>query len=117
MCVLLVAKLARRAAANVADNGCVALVVGEWEGRHALQFKGRRARCRPATPEECARGQARHLALGRSSCAMFQIPIGFYERWPIEGTLAVEFEVESVFEQSPGAGAGRALEDHPGGAA
>ena len=100
-----------RTIANLTDNGRIAICCSRIADHRTLQLKGR-ARVRPATEEE--RATVDHYRAGLAeNLAYFGLPrrLGYrIAAWP---SHAIEVEVQGVWEQTPGPGAGRALAVEP----
>ncbi|MBK8206069.1 MAG: pyridoxamine 5'-phosphate oxidase family protein [Planctomycetes bacterium] len=97
------------ALANLRANGAVAVLVEEPTTHRGIQMKGRSLAVREATVPELdhvaefvARTKAELSAIGFAPTVL--------ERMNFTPCTAVEFTVEQVFEQTPGPGAGRAVE-------
>ncbi len=101
--------VARASLANLRDNGRVAVCFTRPEDHRSIQLKGRVLELRPADEAE-----RRLVDRYRSALAAILGEIGLPPRttlrmnhWPCH---AVRFEVEAVFVQTPGPGAGERLD-------
>ncbi len=98
---------AERTLANVRDNGRLAVCFAAIDHR-SFQFKGRTIEVRDAHPDERA-----SLERYRAAIAQHWGQVGMPPRlthrmivWPAQ---ALTLQIESVFQQTPGPGAGAAL--------
>jgi len=94
---------------NFKDNGRVTLVLFEWPSHRSFQFKGQFLEAREMTPDEVAfqkqfREKPIEVATGMG------YPFELIDRYVRYANLAIEFKVEKVFDQTPGPGAGKAIE-------
>lgn len=94
--------------ANLADNGRIAICVARPCDHRSVQLKGRAVEVRPAAESERALVD-RHRAAFAATFAEIGYPPRLTLRirhWPCR---AVRVRVESVFDQTPGPGAGGAI--------
>lgn len=105
---------ARPIVADVRANACLAAVFCVPHTSVALQVKGEDARVRAATELDAQRLQAHVDNLVRE-IELVQLNETFtrtlFEQ-PLEELVAIEFTVTSVYEQTPGPGAGHAIGGH-----
>lgn len=99
---------AQQALANLRDNGRIALCLSRIADHRTFQLKGRAAEVRPADQEDLKviRG---YRALLTEALAQVGTPTRMGVRlahWPAH---AVRIEVESLFDATPGPGAGERL--------
>lgn len=95
-------------AANLRDNGRLALTVVQPADYRAFQLKGR-ARLRPATAEEVARA-VRYVETTRALLLGLGVPAALTDHWLCDReVVTAELAPEQVFEQTPGPRAGAAL--------
>ncbi len=95
--------------ANLADNGRIAVCVSRPIDHRTIQFKGRAASVKPAAASDRALVD-RYRADFASTLAFLGVPPRLVLRmnhWPCR---AVRVRVESVFDQTPGPGAGDAID-------
>ena len=94
---------------DLADNGRVALTVAEGITHEAYQFKGRSVEVQPSAAEERA-----IQGIYKQKLATQFEPLGLgREVWDglnVDPSTAVTFEVEEIFVQTPGPGAGEKVE-------
>jgi hypothetical protein len=103
--VFLPVATSRTSMANLADNGRVALCVSRPADHRTVQFKGRVVASGPASDEDRAVVE-RHRAGFAQTLAFVGVPPRLTLRishWP---AFAVRFRVDSIFDQTPGPGAG-----------
>jgi hypothetical protein len=97
-----------RTLTNLRSNGRLAMNVTQPTTYLSLQFKGHATVLGPPTPEQLARAEA-HLARFAAEAAQVGVPVPLAPRWMGELVAAIALDVEQVFDQTPGAGAGRRL--------
>ena len=88
------------------ENGRFALTGADVRTLRSLQLKGRVVRTEPATPEDVQLVADHSGAFFRAVHETDGMPIALLERLLPATVVAVEFEVEEMFDQSPGPGAG-----------
>lgn len=94
---------------NFNDNGRVSLILVEWPSHRSYQFKGQFLRAREMTADEAVFQQQfreKYMSIGREA----GYPDELVERFVYQADLAIEFKVEKIFNQTPGPGAGKAVE-------
>jgi hypothetical protein len=99
---------APRMLANLDDNGRIAVTVSRPIDHRSIQLKGRCTGHRPAEPGERAL-QERYLAAYFEALRSVGLPLRLLRRFVWWPSVAVEFEVDSLYEQTPGPSAGRPL--------
>jgi general stress protein 26 len=107
--VFLPAATAERTLANLRDNGRIAVCFSRPEDHRTIQVKGRAVAVREADAAERALVE-RYRGSFAQSLLFVGVPLRVSLRaahWPCR---AVELEVEEVFQQTPGPGAGAPLE-------
>jgi hypothetical protein len=105
---------AGQALANLRDNGRIALCLARIADHRTIQLKGRSLDVRPASGDDLVVIRTYRARLAEA-LATIGLPtrLGFrLSHWPAH---AVRFEVESLFDATPGPGAGERLRG--GGAA
>jgi|GEM_PF-476514 len=94
---------------NFNDNGRVALTLGEWPSHRSYQFKGQFLKAREMTPDEVAFQQQY-----RAKPIFLVKDMGFSdemaEQFTYYADFVIEFKVEKIYNQTPGPGAGKAVE-------
>jgi pyridoxamine 5'-phosphate oxidase-like protein len=100
---------AARTLANVADNGRLAVYFCSIDHR-SFQFKGRVTSTREARPKERAELERYRAALAQL-WGNIGVPPRLTHRMVVWPAHAVTMQVESVFVQTPGPGAGAALDE------
>src|SRR3954468_15074331 len=106
---VLVPALGARTLENVADHGPIALNATEVETHRSFQLKGRVTAVEPATRDDLALGveyRRRFFAAVKETEA---IDLELIERMVPETFVALEFEVDDVFDQTPGPTAGKRI--------
>lgn len=103
---------ARQLLADIASSGRLAAVFSQPSTHLTLQFKSRRVRLRDLRPQDEA-----HLLRYRQSMEQEVAAVGFpplYAQALLAhdpaGLVAVEFQPDEAYDQTPGAGAGRPLQ-------
>lgn len=97
------------ALANLRANGAIAVLVEEPTTHRGIQMKGRSLALREATAPELKQA-AEFVARTKAELSTIGFAPTVLERMNFMPCTAVEFAVEQVFEQTPGPGAGRAVE-------
>ncbi|MBE7492485.1 MAG: hypothetical protein HS108_12090 [Planctomycetes bacterium] len=97
------------AQANLRANGVIAVLVEEPTTHRGIQMKGRCLAVRDATVPELKQA-AEFVARTKAELSAIGFAPTVLERMNFMPCTAVEFTVEQVFEQTPGPGAGRAVE-------
>jgi len=93
---------------NLRDNGRIAVTCTRPTDHITCQLKGQVRGMKPATPADRDLSQQWHREFIAELKAI-GVPSALSEAWISEPTLAVEFAVTEVFDQTPGPGAGRKL--------
>ena len=95
---------------SLEDNGAIALTVEEFPSHETYQFKGRYLRQRPLQPEDIdIVNQIRARFVKNVRPLYSDVPEDFFKAFVLKPGVAVEFEVEEVYLQTPGPGAGTRL--------
>ena len=95
---------------NFNDNGRVSLILVEWPSHRSYQFKGQFLKVREMTPDEVIFQQQYRenpLSVIRK---YYDYPNEMAERYVYHADLAIEFKVEKIYNQTPGPGAGKAVQ-------
>lgn len=93
---------------NVRDNGAVAVTFSRPSDHQSMQLKGRSVATREAAGDD-------RYVLERYRAAWFEqlhvcgVARSTSKRWAYWPAVAIEIEVDSLFQQTPGPGAGGAL--------
>ena len=94
---------------NLADNGRSALVLADAATHETYQFKGQLRETRPCTEADYT---VQEIYL--SKLIAYLEPLGYgeniWQRFECKPAQAVTFDVEDIFVQSPGPGAGEKIE-------
>ncbi|HZM14717.1 MAG TPA: hypothetical protein VFE28_01840 [Candidatus Krumholzibacteria bacterium] len=95
---------------NLTDNGQYSVTIEEFPSHETYQFKGRYLRHRDPEPQDHA-AHARIVARFQKGVrTMFpELPEQLLRDYMLEPALAVEIQVEEIFLQTPGPGAGTRL--------
>lgn len=96
---------------NLADNGQIAITFGEQVSHESYQLKGRSVEVRPIDASD-APVRGAYLGVMAASLAEAGMPpeVGAaFEQAISRSGLAVTFEVDDIFVQTPGPGAGERL--------
>jgi hypothetical protein len=101
--------LAGRMRADFEDNRQIAVGFSRIVDHRGVQLKGKVRNMRPATQAESA-VQERYLAAFAEALSLAGLPRAVVRGLRLQPALAVELEVEDIFNQTPGAGAGRRME-------
>lgn len=102
-----------RTMSNIADNGRVAICVARPRDHRSIQLKGKATAVRDATARDRKFVEAYRSAFC-DELAWIGLPLRLSRRfahWPCH---AIRLRVESVFDQTPGPGAGEPLEESAG---
>jgi hypothetical protein len=99
---------ADRTLANLAANGRVAVTFSRPYDNRSCQLKGRVCAVAPTSADEQAQ-QQRWLAAFVEQLAMVGIARSVTRRWRLTPSVAVEIDVEELYEQTPGPGAGKRI--------
>jgi hypothetical protein len=101
--------LSERMRADFADNGRIAIGFSRIIDHRSVQLKGRVSALRPATPPD-HEIQDRYLAAFAEQVSYAGMPRSVVRNVRLRPAVAVEVEVEELFHQTPGPGAGRRIE-------
>lgn len=93
---------------NLRSNGQVALNITRPTTYLSLQFKGHASVLGPPTPEHVARAQA-HLGRFAAEASQVGVPIPLAPRFMGSLCAVISMQIEHIFDQTPGVGAGRRL--------
>ena len=95
---------------SLEDNGQFSITIEEYPAHEAYQFKGRYVRHRPVGSEDVAIADRMRERFLRSVMPFYGdaavIPVRAFIQPP---SLAVDFEVDEIYVQTPGPGAGARL--------
>lgn len=105
--VWIAAPTAARTLANIADNGRLAVCFAAISHR-SFQFKGTATSVRPADPSERPMLERYRAAIAQH-WGQIGMPPRLTHRMIVWPAHAITMNVESVFQQTPGPGAGTAL--------
>lgn len=97
---------AERTLANLAVNPRIAVTCSRMHDHRTYQLKGRVRAIAETTADDQAQ-QQRWLAAFIEQLAIIGTSRSTSRRWRLVPSVAVEIDVEEVFEQTPGPGAGR----------
>ncbi len=100
--------LAKRAIANIADNGLLAVTFSRIIDHRSIQLKGRVIQVRAATLDDEALSQ-RYLIAFSEQVALAGMPRSVIRRVHTSPGVVVELEATDAFLQTPGPGAGRRM--------
>jgi hypothetical protein len=93
---------------NLRENGMIAVTCTRPTDHITCQLKGRVRKIRALTPAERDRCRRWHRDFAVELRAV-GVPASLPEGWIVEPTVAVEFAVSEIFDQTPGPGAGRKI--------
>jgi hypothetical protein len=93
---------------NLRENGLIAVTCTRPTDHLTCQLKGRVRKIQAVTPGERDRCRRWHRDFTVELSAI-GVPAYLPEGWIVEPTLAVEFVVSEVFDQTPGPSAGRKI--------
>lgn len=102
------ATLAGRMRADLEVNPRIAVTLSRLPDLRSIQLKGVVRAVRPATAHDHAI-RARYLEALAEQLSLAGLPRSLVRRVVAEPCLAIELEAQELFEQTPGAGAGRVL--------
>lgn len=106
------ATLAERMRADLEVNPRIAVTLSRLPDLRSVQLKGVVRAVRPTTPHDHAI-QARYMEAVAEQLALAGLPRSLLRRVVTQPGLAIELEAQELFEQTPGAGAGRVLGTEP----
>lgn len=100
---------------SLQDNGSIALTIGEVSTHETYQIKGRYVSHRPIQPIEVEAGDRMRERLAKTLLALYQDErvVPFVKASIPTPTLVVAIEVNEVFVQTPGPGAGERIAPPP----
>jgi hypothetical protein len=108
--VLVPEHLARGLEANVADNGAAALLVSRAPGDHrSVQVKGKIVQLDGAAVRTELFAGTRSVAEMLEAFMPRELAAQLYEKMTMLPVFRLLFDVQQVFDQTPGPGAGRRL--------
>jgi len=90
------------------DNGAIAVPFSRPMDHRTVQLKGKVVERRPCGPEE-ARAQERYVGGFAEQVYVVGLPRSISRRLRLHPGVAVTFEIEALYDQTPGPDAGRAL--------
>lgn len=93
--------------ASIADNGEVALVVGEPVSHETYQLKGKVTRIGPAPAADVADFDAHANLIAELFAPQYSAPVEALRAHLGNPALSLTFEVRDVYLQTPGPGAGK----------
>jgi hypothetical protein len=92
------------------DNGELAVTIEEFPSHETYQFKGRYLRHRPVGPDDLELVDRIRARFVKSLKPVFvDAPEDVLKAYVLHPSLAVEFEVQEIYLQTPGPGAGTRL--------
>ena len=106
------AALAERTRADLEVNPRIAVTFSRLPDLRSIQLKGVVRAVRPTTAHDHAI-QARYVEALAEQLALAGLPRSLLRRVVTQPSLAIELEAQELFEQTPGAGAGRVLGTEP----
>jgi hypothetical protein len=107
MTVLVPEEFTEHLIASLEDNGRYAVTIEEIPSHETYQFKGRYLSHRPADADDRALvAQQRDRFVKAVSRVYTQMPENIARSFILDPALAVEFEVQEIYLQTPGPGAG-----------
>lgn len=106
------AALAERMRADLEANPRIAVTFSRLPDLRSIQLKGVVRAVRPTTPHDHAI-QAHYLEALAEQLSLAGLPRSLVRRVVAQPSLAIELQAQELFEQTPGAGAGRRLGGEP----
>ncbi len=106
--IFLPAATSTRTLANLEDNGAIAVTFSRPSDHQSIQLKGRFLGSRPATLEDRF-AQERYRAAWFEQLHVCGVARSTSKRWAYWPSVAIEIEIDALFQQTPGPGAGDAL--------
>lgn len=94
---------------NLRENGLIAITCTRPTDHITCQLKGTVCNISSATPAQRDHSRQWHREFTAELKAI-GIPVALPEAWIVEPSVAVEFTVSDVFDQTPGPGAGKKIE-------
>ena len=94
---------------SLEDNGQFAVTIEEIGPHETYQFKGRYVSSHPCGEEDLALYRQVRDRFAKAVAAKFGAPEELSSAFVIEPNVAVTFEIDEIFLQTPGPGAGRRL--------
>jgi hypothetical protein len=106
---------ARQLLANIHSSGRLSAVFSQPSTHLTLQLKSRRVRLRDLRPEDEAELLRYRLSMEQELAALGFLPVHAQALLALDpaGLVAVEFQPDEAYDQTPGASAGRALNGPP----
>lgn len=93
---------------NLNENGRIALLAGTHPSHETYQFKGSFVSSRDTNDNDIeVQENFRKLVVAHFS--QFGVPENFFINMPSSPGLAITFEVQDIFDQTPGPGAGKKI--------
>lgn len=93
------------------DNGQLALTVEEFPSHETYQFKGRFLRHRPIVADDLKIVErVRERFVKRMKSLNSDAPPSVLSDYILKPLVAIEFEVQDIFVQTPGPGAGKRVD-------
>jgi hypothetical protein len=109
MTVYLNKDLSLQSVANLNENGCIAVTVSRPYDHRSLQLKGHVLSMRDGTEEDRTK-QERWLTGFVEHLYIVGLPRSIIRQLKVYPSVAVTLQIDDMFEQSPGPGAGRRFE-------
>jgi hypothetical protein len=94
---------------SLEDNGHIAVTIEEIGPHETYQFKGRFLSSRPCDKEDLTLSRQLRDRFAKVVAARFGLAPPVAAAYVVEPSVAVTFEIEEIFLQTPGPGAGRRL--------
>ena len=91
---------------SLQDNGRIAVTVEEFPSHETYQFKGRYLTHRPLAPDDLTIHEQCRERFARSVRTFLNLPEGVLRAFILKPHVVVTFEVEEIYLQTPGPGAG-----------
>jgi hypothetical protein len=107
MTVLVPEEFTEHLVSSLADNGRYAVTIEEIPKHETYQFKGRYLRHRATDADDRAIVAQLRERFVKAVCRLYtQLPEDIARAFILDPALAVEFEVQEIYLQTPGPGAG-----------
>ncbi len=106
---LIPASYAEELAANLQDNGRLALTLEQLGSHKTYQFKGDFLDSRPADDDDRTIAEQQAQVFGTTLGSLFGVPDEIGQAFMPPPSLVVRFTVREIFLQTPGPGAGQRL--------
>lgn len=107
--VFIVAGQGEQTLKNSQQNGRLTATLTRWPDFQSYQLKGQFLQARAMTEEEVTFQQQYRIQPVQAVTTDFGFPVEPAERYVHYADLAIEIKVETVFNQTPGPGAGKML--------